>query len=32
MHKIELNGRGWWRGSRSLNNEPPVIDDDDDKW
>ena len=29
MRKIELNGRGWWRGSRPLNYEPPVIDDGD---
>ena len=28
MRKIELNGRGWRRGSRPLNCEPPVIDDD----
>ena len=28
MRKIELNGRGWWRGSRPLNYEPNIIDDD----
>ena len=29
MLKIEFNGRGWWRGSRPLNYEPTVIDDDE---
>ena len=28
MRKIELNGRGWWRGSQQLNYEPTVINDD----